>query len=65
MNIYFEESKKNIEELIGLNDFKKAFALFLLVLARLSAEERNEMILYFDSKFHIYFSNVSHLERKA
>lgn len=64
MNIYFEKSKKNIEELIGANDFRKAFALFLLVLDRLNNDERNDFISYFHSRFDIYFSNSSHLESK-
>jgi hypothetical protein len=56
---YIIGSKKNIDNFIKKNEYKKAFGLLILVLERLDGNEKNEFIDYYSKnmgKFGIFNS---------
>lgn len=51
-NIYIQMSKTNIDTYIYNNDYKKAFALLIMVLERLHNDEKVEFIDYYSKAFY-------------
>lgn len=44
---YIFESKKNIDNYLFKNDYKRAFGLLILVLERIDDNQKTEMIKYY------------------
>jgi hypothetical protein len=59
--IYVKMSKDNIDSAIRINEYKKAFSLLIMVLARLDNDEKVQMIDYYNNKFFDSCKNISHL----
>lgn len=57
---YIFHSKKNIDDLIKKNDYKKAFCLLILVLERLDNADKIEFINYYSNNLIILTMGVSH-----
>lgn len=51
--IYIQRSKTNIDAFIHKNDYKKAFALLVMVLERLDNDSKVEFIDYYITHFLI------------
>jgi hypothetical protein len=58
--IYIQLSKESIDSAIRTNEYKNAFSLLIMVLARLDNDEKVQMIDYYNNKFFDSFS-ISHL----
>ena len=52
--IYIQTSKKNIDNFIRTQYFKKAFALLIMVLERLDDNEKKEMIHYYRNQLNYF-----------
>jgi hypothetical protein len=61
---YMQMSKNNIDKFTSENNYKKAFALLILVLERLNDNEKVEFIDYYSKKLNELFfvERSSHLE---
>ena len=60
--IYILDSKKNIDNYIRKNEYRKAFGLLILFLERLDGEERAEIINYYSKNMQqlgIFNNNFS------
>lgn len=62
--IYIQMSKKNIDDFILKNDFKKAFSLLILVLERLDDNEKCLFIDYYSEKLNDIIISVPHLDNR-
>jgi hypothetical protein len=61
--IYIQMTKTNIDTFICNNEYKKAFALLIMVLERLDNDEKVEFIDYYSKKLYDskLFGGMSHL----
>lgn len=49
-DLYIIDSKKNIDNFMRKNEFRRAFGLLIAVLERLDNNEKNEFIDYYSKK---------------
>jgi len=53
--LYISNSKKNIDNFIHKNEYKKAFGLFILVIERLDDERKKYLICYYSENMNLGF----------
>jgi hypothetical protein len=58
--IYIRESKKNIDRFIDCSEYKKAFALLIMVLERLDDTEKTKFIDYYSKNLNKILTNGSY-----
>ena len=51
---YLFQSKKNIDEYIKKNEYRKAFFMLVLVLEMLNDEEKKELIDYYSKNMQLF-----------
>jgi hypothetical protein len=52
---YVLESKKNIDNYLNKNDYKRGFGLLILVLGKLDDNQKKDMINYYNKNFVKFF----------
>jgi hypothetical protein len=66
--IYILDSKKNIDNYIRKNEYRKAFGLLILFLERLDDEEKAEIINYYSKnmlQLGIFNNNFPSIEKRC
>jgi len=66
--IYILDSKKNIDNYISKNEYRKAFGLLILFLERLDGEEKAEIINYYSKNMQqlgIFNNNFPSIEKRC